>query len=1319
MKKITLLSFLLAMFAFGAICQVTDLEKRQIDAFSNSNANTLVYDNSPKIRDGEVKTFSKDLYVKMTPMFETSLDKRGNSSKTGEELTPSSKIENVFNWGVGKFVENGKQIFFRQKNEFSHNFGYTAYYKEATFEFLDDDKNVTKTVTLKVPDTTMIIDVAGQFSTNIFNSDDKFEFMVHARSFEGGHGQGPASCRDTLYIINEDGIILNKFGGMLGGSIVLDYQTESVTRKFVLYHVNYGGIYQTSQDVDIHDARSLELEHSISIPNELLSYSNSPILEYIRVGNNPYFYVSNYEKPFISNNDPIDPTIEMDNKFIIKLLDPTTYETVKEFKLDLIGIEDNEWSMVSHGSFSNGMKYDLSTNIFNDDEDFEILYGMSRYINDCDCERIDYYVVNEKGEILKELPKEIDYYQKLSDIRGEEEQYAALLAGGTGIMFMNMPSLEQVYTFNAVHEENLLSVNFDRVSTKDGYNWVIQLGSVEDGGNTWYGGIAYYNTKGKMVKKDRVGLGLNSIISFSAIISQQMVSPYWADTDDGNEYAYFCKSYNSEEQVEFYFGVSDDDASTPYKWTESEDLMIGNAGVTTYDTGDLKELYVSFTPGTTGSYPDQNSTNTLSSFFYELPFKSFTNGGTGTLEDPYVITNPGELNQVRNHMNSHFILVNDIDLNGFTTPDGKGWLGIGTMYDPFTGTFDGNNHVIRNLYIDRAGSYEAALFGSVRGENAEIKNLNMFDAKIINAGQSGVIVSDLGGRCLIENCHVTGTISGINSIGGVVGKITNHSVAKMCSFEGEVVSTDGDAGGIVGSVATNGKVLLSFTKGTISGRRSAGGIIGGSISDGLANNCYSEATITSRTAAGGITGDCESKISNSYATGNITSISRNAGSITGIVARGMAGNSYVKNVVGLSNKVTSPELFGRIAGESGEELISNAYALSTMLVGVAGSETTVSSSDPTLNDGADKTLAEMDQTFYESIEWKFGNDSINPWKMSGNYPRLWYEFMVRNVFLNESNLTIDFGTTFQLVANILPATAENKGLFWESSDNNVVKVSQEGLVTAVGRGTATIKVITDDGDYAATCEFTVNVPVTGVALDKTNERLNKNDILQLVATINPENANNKDVEWSSSDVAIATVSPNGEVRAIKPGAATITVRTVDGGFTSTCEVTVVVSPDRVILNETEISLYVPNTYQLEATVRPADATNKAVTWSSSDNSVATVSETGLVTAIAVGRAIVTVTTVEGGFTATCDVVVGKNSVNEISSEDINVFHSNGRIVVESEVQVQSVIIHDISGRVIYNGQDVSLPTSAWSNGIYVVKVTDINNSVKISKVSVR
>ncbi|MBO4797238.1 MAG: Ig-like domain-containing protein, partial [Candidatus Methanomethylophilaceae archaeon] len=243
------------------------------------------------------------------------------------------------------------------------------------------------------------------------------------------------------------------------------------------------------------------------------------------------------------------------------------------------------------------------------------------------------------------------------------------------------------------------------------------------------------------------------------------------------------------------------------------------------------------------------------------------------------------------------------------------------------------------------------------------------------------------------------------------------------------------------------------------------------------------------------------------------------------------------------------------------------------------------------------------------------------------------------------SLTLTAGDSATLTATVAPSDATNKNVAWSSSNTDVVTVV-DGKVTAVSVGTANVAVTTEDGAFSEVCKVIVipaPVPVTGVTLDKSSLTLTAGDSATLTATVAPSDATNKNVAWSSSDAKVAIVV-DGKVTAVSAGTATITVTTEDGEFSATCAVTVV-SPVKVTgvsLDKTKVTINVGDTVKLTATVTPSDAANKKVSWSTSDSKIVTVSD-GTVKGVSKGTATVTVTTDDGGYTATCTVTVEEPS----------------------------------------------------------------------------
>ena len=254
---------------------------------------------------------------------------------------------------------------------------------------------------------------------------------------------------------------------------------------------------------------------------------------------------------------------------------------------------------------------------------------------------------------------------------------------------------------------------------------------------------------------------------------------------------------------------------------------------------------------------------------------------------------------------------------------------------------------------------------------------------------------------------------------------------------------------------------------------------------------------------------------------------------------------------------------------------------------------------------------------------------------------------VSGITLDRATATLVEGEKVTLTATVSPANASDKTVTWSSSNSTVATVTN-GVVTAVAPGTATITA--KAGDKTATCKVTVEkkiINVTSITLDRATATLVEGETTTLVATVSPANASDKTVTWSSSNSTVATVT-NGVVTTVAPGTATITAKA--GDKTATCKVTVekkVIPVSGITLDRTTATLVEGEKVTLTATVSPANASDKTVTWSSSNSSIATVAN-GVVTAVVPGTA--TITAKAGDKTATCKVTVKKV---EISIGDVN------------------------------------------------------------------
>ena len=258
---------------------------------------------------------------------------------------------------------------------------------------------------------------------------------------------------------------------------------------------------------------------------------------------------------------------------------------------------------------------------------------------------------------------------------------------------------------------------------------------------------------------------------------------------------------------------------------------------------------------------------------------------------------------------------------------------------------------------------------------------------------------------------------------------------------------------------------------------------------------------------------------------------------------------------------------------------------------------------------------------------------------------------------NNSSTSIQYGT----------GNEENGGIVWNGTGGTVygsVTLQEditigEGESLTIGQdaslNTGSHEVIVNGGTLSGNVTGEVTYKVTGVSLNKDSLTLDVGSSETLNATVAPNNATNQKVTWTSNAESVATVDESGNVEAVAPGTANITVTTEDGSKQATCTVTVTQPVTGVSLNKNTLELYTGKSETLIATVEPSDATNPAVNWSSDKPEVATV-EGGTVTAKAAGTATITATTVDGGFTTICTVTV---------RPDIPPANPNYRITVEA------------------------------------------------------
>lgn len=281
------------------------------------------------------------------------------------------------------------------------------------------------------------------------------------------------------------------------------------------------------------------------------------------------------------------------------------------------------------------------------------------------------------------------------------------------------------------------------------------------------------------------------------------------------------------------------------------------------------------------------------------------------------------------------------------------------------------------------------------------------------------------------------------------------------------------------------------------------------------------------------------------------------------------------------------------------------------------------------------------------------NDNENWYLVNANVSAelLYSEIIsVEEITVNPESLALQVGDGYQLTYNVLPKDASDKSVTWTSSNPSVVSVSSAGFVKALKSGKATITVTSNDvPSIQATCVVNVEIPVKSITLDKTSVFVDSSakKAFTLKATVKPKNATDPTLVWKSSNTKVATVK-NGVVTPKGVGSAVITVSSKsNSSVKATCAVTVGVQLKSIKITSAPTTLTVGTTGSIKIAFNPTNATNKKVTWKSSNTSIATVSGNGVVTAVKSGTVKITVTSAENSsIKATCTIYVA-NPVKKI------------------------------------------------------------------------
>ncbi len=882
-------------------------------------------------------------------------------------------------------------------------------------------------ITINIPGGKYVNDIEpyGKITTKFFDRNEStMELPVYV------HEVGDNNTNiDTIYIYNLQGEMVQKFEGNTG--LQFDASVNDWTRyeRFILIPdtlITENGVTKDYSKIKIYkpggwNSTNAELDHEILLDNDLWNYSDGPFFNTYNIDGEPYYTVSYYEKIYDSNQDNATGDFEIipteNNHYIIDVYN-RKYEKVKTISVPVVKSLDATYRFASFGMFSNE---DLSIGKFTGDDDFNFVLTFTDYVNSSDSYLYTYEVYNGNGEKVKTISEGVNVFKKLSDIVGHEEQYLFMKTTDEGeyLDVLNIPSCEKVTTIPATLEEEIISTNMDRYAKNGSYQYAISLMTPYiDAEENVYGQIGWYNrdlTKDHIVRFNLTADG----IYMSPLLDGKSLDPFLFDTDNEHEYIYLANLNRPGSTVkDTYLRVADSDGSTMFEWTIDQTKGAIRTVSLANEHTDTPTLSIAYYNDNTGNYHID---------FHALPFEKFKAGGDGSKNNPYRVATVGDLKQINNDPDAHYLQVADIDMNSYS----KAWTPLKT----FTGEYNGNGRAISNMTITGCKSYYAGLFESL-GENAKIWHIIFNDPTIEVLGDNGY-VGVLAGSAIkadITGVHVNypivraadadaepifggivGTIA-LNStissssfndasvnlpaagnVGGIAGESQTSTLIKACAVSGDFVAGN-TLGGIAGYTGKGAEIHNSHVNATLTAGNTIGGIVGYNGARGLISNCLAEGSIEATKtgwdglAVGGIAGRLEPDWATLETNGDMVEQSKVAKVIAGNVANlsditlpaGSESDKSVNEIVGYS--IGNEENHHNASKPLAELGVKNNYTSSAMLIGGSAVE---SVNDSTIV-GASVAPNELVAEFFRKIGFAYGTATDAPWKGDA-LPVLYFE----------------------------------------------------------------------------------------------------------------------------------------------------------------------------------------------------------------------------------------------------------------------------------------------------------------------------------------
>ncbi len=1004
---------------------------------------------------------------------------------------------------------NGEDWMYTQEITFFPEEGFImpSFIQECTITLYDGNQEAKGTITITYPENKGVnqLEPYGIITNKFFDTkENTYELLIYEHT--AGNAENGYTGDHKLYVYQTTGDKLKEFEGQNGAIFTVKTNDWTSYDRFLLMdYVTITDTIQVSADstayhsytaytIDVyskHGWYGQELLHSIVMPEDNIINHVGSFFNTYEIDGKPYYTLSYYEKPFYTGERD-------ENWQMIMTKDNNFIVEVYDGdfkKIDSVKIaaeySDDYCIMYGFGYLTYD---DLSKGLYSGGDDFNFLISIDSYDYLEDSDKFDFYVYNNKGEKIKTIDEDVDAegIMMLDDIEGHETQWVFGHTAYDGTQTIRFVNIPSCKVVHDVQPTPDKPISFT-------------MNRYADGDSYQY--ISFV-TAGEM---DTEG----NVIARLGWYNQDLTVDRFIRFNLGKNGIYFTPHMNHTTLNPYFFNTNDEHEYVYLSYVARESGVGNDTYLTIADgNGETIKSYVGddtkgdiitagFLNGATKDatmYIGYQNLNTgkYTLEFIKLPLTKFA-GGEGTKENPYVVNTFGDLQQIANSPRAHYVQGRSIDMGQYSQ--------LWTPIDGFSGSYNGKNYSIENMTISAPQSYYIGLFGNLEaGANIHDLYIKNPTIKVHNNNQ---FVGVLAGNAItdtITNVHVyDATIvaaaeDAAPTVGGLVSNTALYTVITASSFNDGTINLPAaeNVGGIVGDARTATIIKACATSGNYTVGSTLGGILGYQGSGVEVLDCHANVTLKAENTIGGIVGlnGSRSNVKNNLVEGTIEA-----------TAKPLWGGLSVGGVVG-----SVSEDWGQT--QTNKIIVGNVVALTTVT---------------TPTDVTD------DQTVHGIVGYTIANAED---QQAG---KTYIEHGLANNYITKAVIEADpiVGDT-TVNGAVKPLSEMNKEFF--TSLGFVYGDSVQGPWV-------------DQALPILYIEQDAPVFVLGVTLDISEIQLFVGATQQLTATINPEEATNKNLVWATADASVATVE-NGLITAVAKGQTFITVTTEEGGHVATCNVIV-------------------------------------------------------------------------------------------------------------------------------------------------------------------